>query len=143
MVSEGDEEQSIDQILDSLDFSGIPFPSDVLTVGAIRRKNSHLFDHGFRPGSAAQPEYFFQSDQPGHAEEDLGNLLFAERLIATESYLIASGFAGVPEWEVDPIKVDLVQSYVEYGLANGSHEAAEMIREIERQGRLLSPKRGR
>jgi hypothetical protein len=126
-----------------LDFSGIRFPSDRLTIAMLRNEHPDLFDLGFHPGEEAQPKYFLQASHGGHAEDGIGNLLFCERLVATWAYAEARGIAGPKDWDLCTFKDELVDYYRKYGLASGIKHAAELIRDVERQGQLLAQQKGR
>ncbi len=141
----GDDDEAI---FDQLDFSGIAFPSDRLSIRDLRRKYPECFDIGLRRGEQPQPLYFPHTtfgkyDNTVPHSEDLGGLLFSERLVAAYAYAAAHGIHEPGGYEgelgLSGFKSDLTRSYVALGIANGEHQAAEMIRDIERQARQLAP----
>jgi len=124
-----------------LDMSGLSFPSDKISIEMLRRHHPASFDVGFGSGKEAQPKFFFIPEKTDHAESVLANMLFCERLVAASAYADARGIDR-PEDELDEFKEELVELYLRYQLATGKHHAAELIRDIERQGAALAPKIG-
>jgi hypothetical protein len=120
-----------------LDFRRVTFPSDALTIGVLRAQHSELFDKGFaEDNDRAQPKFFIASRNAGHSEDVVGNMLFIERLIATAAFAKAQGIPP-PEADIEGYKDELATMYLRYSLAQGAHHAAELIRDIERQGAAL------
>lgn len=117
-----------------LNFSDLTFPSDGLSIGILRKKHPSLFDEGFDDGDGAQPLFFFNAK---HSEDNLANMLFGERLIATFAYALARSMEP-PDCELSLFKNDLSKLYVRYGIASGPHHAEQLIRDIERQGAELA-----
>jgi hypothetical protein len=123
-----------------LDVRGIRFPSDRLTIATLRQSHPELFDADVVVnGAVAQPRFFFDADDGGHATDMVASMLYEERLIAALAFASETGRAlsvtGIP---LDELKDELAGQYLRYGLASGAHQAAELIRDIERQGRELA-----
>jgi hypothetical protein len=126
----------------TLDFSRFQFPSDRLTVLNLRQLHPELFDRGFKRDGMEQPQYFFRADVIDHAAGGIGFMLFRERLIATAAYAGARGLTSPVGWNIEEEKQGLIESYCTHRLATGAHEAAEMVRSIERQGTELAQQSG-
>lgn len=143
-MSEGSNNpQRIDQEFENLDFSEIRFPSDDLKIGAIRQQNLRLFDHGFQGGTAAQPQYFLQPNANGHVVSDIGMLLFCERLIVTGAYASRKGVNPPEGFDLEAAREELADFYCKHTLATGPQHAAQLIRELEREGVLLVGQKSR
>jgi hypothetical protein len=123
--------------LTQLDFRDVKFPSDDLTVGALRKKHWSLFDDGFDDGEKAQPQFFLNGQLFEHSADVLGHLLFSERVVATCAYADVEGVRR-PQCDFDSHKQELAKLYVRYGLAAGKNEALLLVRELEEQGHDLS-----
>ena len=125
-----------------LDFSHCHFPSDRLTIKMMRFRHPALFDDGFDVGEGKeQPKYF--KEPVGNVEEEIGEMLFCERCVATFAYAKARSIK--PPWALDLEihKDQLVDMYREWGLADGIAQASELVRDVERQGQQLALKKGR
>ena len=132
--------------LAELDFSGLRFPSDSLTIGALRRTHRELFDLGVQSGSTAddQPQFFFQPDKPGHAQEQLAYMLYIERILAANAYAQQVGIAPPPiHVGLNELEDQLTELYLHHDLAKGPQHAAELLRDLERQGRSLAAAQAR
>lgn len=126
----------------TLDLSGVRFPSDNLTIRTLRQARPDLFDIGIGNGDNAQPKFFFHASHGGHATDTVAAMLFCERLIATDAYAAAKGVDGVyTGTTIDEFKEELTQLYARYGISHGPLHAAELIRDIERQGAALANQR--
>ena len=93
----------------------------------------------------AQPQYFLRHEPHNPAEIGLGDLLYCERLIVAHAYAVAGGLR-IPEsleMDIEGFREQVTETYRELGLASGEHDAAEMLRDLERQGRLLATQLGR
>lgn len=117
---------------------GIRFPSDRVTIKMLRQHHPQLFDEMLADGDDQQPMFF----EPGgcdHAEDQLGSMMYVERLIAKNRYAAELGIE-IPDQFIPlaDMKIELAQHYVRYGLATGVHEAEELIRDIERQAKKLA-----
>jgi hypothetical protein len=100
--------------------------------------HADLFDKGFaEEHDAAQPQFFIASDKAGHAGDVIGNMLFIERLLATAAFARARGMNG-PHADIEDYKRELASLYQRYSLAKGDKHAAQLIRDIERQGAVLA-----
>jgi hypothetical protein len=120
-----------------LDFRDVKFPSDVLTVGAVRKRHWMLFDDGFGEGDEAQPRFFLDGERGGHSGDVLGHLLFSERAVATCTYADAAGVRR-PHCDFDGHRQELQKLYQRYGLAAGRAEARLLVREVEEEGQKLA-----
>ena len=125
-----------DRQFEKLDLTSVRFPSDSLSIKAIRDVHPELFDKGFGKGEQSQPKFFLLSGWGGHSEDMLGGMLYCERLIAVCAFAKARGLHA-PQFNVDDFKDELIELYTKYGLASGRHHAGELIRNIEQQGAQL------
>src|SRR5690349_8140968 len=122
------------EIYAGLDFSGIAFPSDRISIQYLRRLYPELFDHGLDLCEDSQPQFFLDSVHQRKADgELLGELLFAEKVIAAYAYEAARGLPDPPYLEgqtsLDAYREDLVKYYAELRIASGPLHAAELIRD--------------
>jgi len=134
MISLGDNKETPEEHYRGLDFSGLSFPSDGLSISTLRKLRPELFDKGFGDGEDAQPKFFFEGR---YSEDVIANMLFCERLIATFAYADARRM-DQPRYDLPVFKNELATLYVRYGIASGSHHAEQLIRDIERQGIALA-----
>jgi hypothetical protein len=142
MISLANTSGDSDEHFKLLDLSGLRFPSDRLSIRVLRERHPDLFDLGFADADDSQPRFFFDSDKKGHAEDTVGSMLQAERMIAVSAYAARAGIAPRKLYvSIDDVKEQLSGLYVEYGIASGSHHAAELIRDIERQAVELANQR--
>jgi len=128
-----------DDEFSKLDLSVLTFPSDALSIGQLRRAHAKLFDIGFGVADESQPLFFFKIAEGDSAADIVAEMLQCERLIAVDAYSKQRGVAAPDMFvSLDDLKQQLSATYVEYGIAQGSHHAAELIRNIERQGSDLA-----
>jgi hypothetical protein len=120
-----------------LDLSSCRFPSDSLSIKALRTLHPDLFDKGFSNDDDPQPKYLLKPHDGGHVEDSVGNMLYCERVIVVAAFAEAKGIAQL-DINIADIKEDLQRLYERHGLAHGSHESHEMIRGLESQGRDLA-----
>ena len=124
-----------------LDFSVCRFPSDRLTIAMMRSRHRDLFDHGFHTEDGEeQPKYFKQP--VGNVEEEIGEMLFCERCVATFAYARARGIEVPTGLDFDIHKDQLVDMYREWGLVSGIRQASELVRDVEREGERLALEKG-
>jgi hypothetical protein len=145
MSSGAEEEERHRKELASLDFSGLRFPSDNLTIGMLRRLRPDSFDKGccgFLEYGRQQPAFFLDPHEQGHAADDLASLLWCERLVAAFAYATGKGIDGPSGWEIEGLRDELRQHYCNFGLASGPQHAWELIRDVERQGSSLGSEKG-
>ncbi len=121
-----------DEPIKRVDLSRLMFPTDGLTFKKIREVNCELFDKGGLYGKYSEYSNF--------CEDELFGLLAAERLLALFAFAQAKGIEP-PFMEYDAIHEEATELYVRYGLARGTHEASELIRDVERQARELANER--
>jgi hypothetical protein len=133
-----------DKRFPTLDVDTLSFPSDDLTIGALRKARPELFDRGVN-ALGEQPRFFCDPEVRGHSEEELGGMLYVERLVALHAYGLQAGVRIEPPtgFTLDELKEELAERYVRYGLAAGLHQAAELIKGVERQARALANAPGR
>src|SRR5881394_2873109 len=93
---------------DNLDFSGIRFPSDSLTIGALRRQHRGSFDVGF---DHETPRFFYVPRGNGHATDTIALMLSAERFIATAAFAKAAGIEPPDLFERSGAIEELVEQY--------------------------------
>ncbi|MFN9977833.1 MAG: hypothetical protein ACK58T_48795, partial [Phycisphaerae bacterium] len=79
----------------------------------------------------------FLNHSPENLRDSLNSLFWTERLVAVCAYADLSGVdrPQIPAFSLEELKAELANQYVKYGLALGSCEARESIRDIERQVR--------
>jgi hypothetical protein len=115
-----------------VDVTKIDFPSDGLTIKAIRRRWPESVDarrddpyrHGI-PMPFASP-----------VGELLHNMLVMERDLAKTTFGLEFGMEPEIDYAGDDIKLlsdDLSKLYVEIGIATGQHHADQIIRSIQSQ----------
>ena len=114
----------------------IEFPSDKITLAAIRRQHRGVFD--------TLEANFFDGDRLRGARTDgsrepLAEMIYIERRLAQETYEASvrgdrqSGFLGSTSEDERGFVEDLATHYERYGLAQGAHEARRLIESIESQ----------
>jgi len=104
-------------------------PGESSTILDLRRKHPDLFD------VEGWPNHFNPLYQ---LSNDLLDLLFTERALARMAYQEAIGkpeelLKGVYPHDREGFITDLVEYYTQYGLANGEHEARQLIRDFTGQ----------
>jgi len=138
VISAVDRSGDSDKEFRGLDFAALKFPSDGLSIGTLRERHRELFDRGFADWGDAQPKFFLEADKGLHAGDIVGHTLFCERFVAIAAYADARGIDPPQLDELPGVKEDLAEFYVRYGLASGPQHAAQLIRDIERQGAELA-----
>jgi hypothetical protein len=113
----------------SVEFTQISFPSDSLTVAALRKSYPRSFDLPRVGGSD-------RTYGRGSLDDTLGNVIDNERLIASLAFKKAIGLSPT-EAETEEPRETLVEflthDYVTLGVAAGEHHAEQLIRDIEAQ----------
>ncbi len=111
-----------------IDFTRIPFPSDALSFGLIRKRFPQLID-----APTAKVTFFnLPESNPVFHGECLTNLLEGEREVALFAFHAALGKPWThPSYTEKQIKDFLTEYYVRYGVATGKHHARELIHAIE------------
>lgn len=105
-----------------VDLTKLHFPTDALTIGAIRQTDPE----GFREVSPR----FFKGD--GHG--DVSSLLWEERLLAANAFAQALGQSlPFPDeaQERDEIIKELATWYQRFGLASGLEHTKQLVRDLE------------
>ncbi len=120
----------------------IQFLSDRLSFGMLRRAHPEMFDSNlvFVGNDPRRYQYqgpAFLNHSPENLRDSLNSLFWTERLVAACAYADLAGVdrPEIPAFSLDELKAELANQYVRYGLALGSGEARESIRDIERQVR--------
>lgn len=117
----------------NIDFRSIRFPSDTLTLGALRTLDPELFDIG---GRIEEDRY---DRVVTMMENKLVSLMCCEREVAHSAYAKAAGLPVLDEFGAD-YAPDLEKHFIEFGLASGPHHARQLIRDIESQAAALGAK---
>ncbi len=127
------------QLLASLDF-----PSDRLTVGALRRRFPHAFDQAVEDALTVCP-FISDDHHAGFVVRDrLGSLLDAERQVALNALVDAQGLTR-PDWYQSPEeeRETVIELYQEYGIAEGPEHAKQLLRGLESAAASLAKGRSR
>ena len=114
--------------IDSPQYTSIRFPSDSVTVAAVRRVHPNRFD--------VEDGRRFQTLE-GEPEFTLGAALHVERILARAAYETARGnpddyLASCGLSREDCLE-DRTDFYRTYGVADGRRQTEELIRRIEAQ----------
>jgi hypothetical protein len=112
-----------------IDLTKIEFPSDVMTIKAIRRLWPVAVDTGEKVDLFSRPV-------GGRAGEMLSNMLTMERDLAKATFGLEFGREPNITYADDDVKLlaeDLSKLYTRYGIADGPNSAKELIRNIESQ----------
>jgi hypothetical protein len=123
-----------DPTLDYLDYTSIAFPSDKLTIMAIRKRFPHRFDVDGDPIVA-----FFEANADQNSgdpmEAWLRSLITAERYLARHAYEEVLGVPWTCLTESGDTRDDAVkrlsQYYMHFGIATGLQHAEQLIRSFE------------
>jgi hypothetical protein len=127
-----------------MDFSRISFPSDMLTIKAVREAVARRSG----PDRLDLVLLGFDSDEVFEAETGLIDLLTLERQLAKEAFEVAMA-GGKPSRpgklspakavERSGVRVPLLASaYQEFGLSHGPRESVQLIRGVESQAAKLA-----
>jgi hypothetical protein len=116
----------------AIDFTQLPFPSDNLTVAALRKAYPYSFD---LPSRIVASKF----DTPREygrisLEETLGGVIDAERMVASMAFKQAMGLPPTEseaQRSRETLRESLASEYVTLGLAAGEHHADQLIRHIE------------
>lgn len=131
-----------------IDFTRIAFPTDSLTIKALRKNTPHAFD-------VPPPEkwkHLISDQRSSHfslmsLDDVLSSILDFERLVAEDAFRNELGLKKkAPYPVIGGRKSDLIDSvasdYVSLGIARGKNEAREMIRAVEAQAREQAREHG-
>lgn len=136
-----------DDPLKSLDLRAVQFPSDKISIAGLRKLFPNRFDVGFSP-EEPQPSFFWIGEGP-LAVTFVANTLEYERLLVIHAMMEAQGTEQQfvnrflkKDSTLEDVKDGLIKRYIGLDLASGEHQAEELIRSLERQGRDLSGKGG-
>jgi hypothetical protein len=134
-----DDETSDERTLRKLDFSDIRFPSDGLSIAALRKAHAPDFDHGcVLVGNDAQPRFFLSANNDLDSRHSVGILLFNERIVAAAGFCAVTGIQLNYGSTLLDLRDNLANLYIQYGLAAGHHEAEQLVRTVDKQGRSLA-----
>lgn len=118
--------------LDWIDYTSIRFPSDQLTIGAIRRIHPEDFDVDGHPDG-------LRGEQPESPGALLEQMIWNERVLARYTYEAAKGRYGLLECDGPADRQLLIEElsgyYLHFQLASGPQHALQLIRDIEEQAR--------
>lgn len=144
--------ETSDKHLEHLDFSRVHFPSDKISILALRQLFPKLFDVGYR--GCFQPSYFIEPEldfspnaergpRSSPAESGIAEIIVLERVVAAAKYANIKGLRCPDDWIDDSFdggtRGALANLYVEYKISPGLKHAMELIRDIERQMARLEP----
>jgi hypothetical protein len=107
-----------------INLSAIHFPSDSLTIGAVRKLHRDKFD------GDVNPTFFHELPRSG-ADRSIGLMLFIERALARIAFDTALGEPLTELLTRDEFVGDLAELYARYGIANGPHHAQQLVRTFE------------
>jgi hypothetical protein len=112
----------------SLDYSAIRFPSDLITVGTIRKAHPERFD-------VDTPSSFRYMNQ--NARITLSEMISTERLLARAAFEEAMGKSvdvlAEEGLERPSVIAGMTEDYLKYGITTGKNHTEQMIRDIESQ----------
>lgn len=119
-----------------IDFTTIEFPTDSLTIKALRKHQPHAFD-------VPPPDNYGYSLRIGYYDRSPLDFVVAstidwERMLAEVVFRETLGLPKlddlpVPENHRREIIATLCSDYVDLGMAKGTRQAREMLRQVERQ----------
>jgi hypothetical protein len=107
-----------------LDFTSIPFPTDQLTIGDMRKEDPDLFHGGY--DSLSAPASHINALATCHIEHKLACRAYVKALGQSDPYPLHPR-----QDDVDA----LVDSYRKYGLSRGKNESLQLIERIESAAR--------
>lgn len=116
-----------------IDVTKIDFPSDELTIKAIRQRWPKSIDkREDNPYVDGIPRLLAQP-----TGEELFSMLKMERDLATATFNMELGREppdlSYADFSIKSLAEDLSKLYIEFGLASGQHHADQLIRSIESQ----------
>jgi hypothetical protein len=127
---------SLKGLAPQVDLGGIGFPSDNLTLAALRKQ--HLGEFDTLKANFFDGERMRESGKKG-GREALAEMIYIERRIAQETFQASvrgdrqAGFLKSTGGDDRGLVEDLTSHYLRYGLAQGPHEALRLIGLIESQ----------
>ena len=132
----------------AIDFTKVAFPTDKLTIKALRENRPHAFD--VEP--PAKWKHLISGQRSNQfllmsLDTLLGATLDFERILAEEVFrkeLDLPKLAKLPVigGRLGDLKDSLASSYVSLGVARGKNEAREMLRDIEAQAQEQARRHG-
>ncbi len=125
-----------DQPIDYLDYTSLSFPSDAITVRAIRRAHPDLID-------VEGADNYFGEPAAAHG---VGTAVYLERLLARAAFEVALGKAddilAANCLDREGCIDELAQVYERYGVSTGRHYTEELIRTLEKAAAAQAGGRG-
>ena len=124
----------------------LDFPSDRLTIGALRRRFPEAFDQP--PADVRHLPFFFDNsgNGPGHTLRDrLFDMMESERQLAFTTLVEAEGSTRTDPDAMPPEedRAVLIKRYQEFGLAEGPEHAKQLVRGLESTAAALAQGRSR
>lgn len=122
----------------------LKFPSDQLTIGDLRHRFPEHFDQPTRDDMSLYPLLSDTFGPSAAIRNRLWNMLDGERQVALNAYVEAAGTSRT-DWLVSPAEeiADLTKLYQEFGIAQGSEHARQLIRDLERDAANLATGKSR
>lgn len=125
--------------------ASLDFPSDRLTLGALRRRFPDLFDQPSNDDSLSECPFLTDDRGRGFGMRDrLYALLDTERQVALNALVAAQGKTR-DDWFQSPQEEwrTLAELYHEYGIAQGPEHAGQLIRDLEQAAASLAERGSR
>jgi hypothetical protein len=119
--------------LDWIDYTSISFPSDMVSIGTLRKVYPDIFDVDDNDVRA-----FFARQRSGKPKETiLADMLGEEHDLARHAFESALGkkYTVLTEWNDtrDEAAEQLAKYYLHFGLASGREQAEQLIQAFEAQ----------
>lgn len=130
-----------DDPLDYVNYTSLSFPSDAITVLALRRTHPDLFD-------VEDPVNFFSDHETtGAADNGMATVIYVERLLARAAFESALGgpedVLAINGLNRDDCIDDLTELYARYGVSSGRHHTEQLVRAFEGQAAAQATGHGR
>jgi hypothetical protein len=125
--------------------TSLEFPSDRLTIGALRRRFPDLFDQPSIDDALSECPFLTDNQGRGFGMRDrLYSLLDTERQVALNALVGAKGQAR-DDWFQSPQEErrTLAELYQEFGIAQGLEHAGQHIRDLEQAAASLAEGKSR
>lgn len=119
----------------------LKFPSDQLTIGDLRHRFPEHFDQPTNDAVSGYPFFddVFVGTGGGAVRERLLNLLDCERQVALNAFVEATGGSRTESLSLPSEDIaELTKLYQEFGIAQGSEHARQLIRDLERDAANLA-----
>lgn len=126
-----------DTHIDYVDYTSLSFPSDAITVLAIRRAHPEKID-------VEGADMYFGEPAGAHG---VGSAVYLERLLARAAFEAVIGkkedILAVNGLDRDACVDELNALYTRYGVSKGKHHTEELIRTFEKAAAAQAPDRPR